>query len=80
MDFSELPLQFDFAQCCVLVKADSQDWNSASSFEVETILLRHFACGKILSIVTNVKIVTNVGKVVGTRRKNVLLSSCSASS
>lgn len=40
-----------------------------SSFEVKTILLRHFACGKILSIVTNVKIVTNAGKVVGTRLK-----------
>lgn len=48
-----------------------------SSFEVKTILLRHFACGKILSIVTNVKIVTNAGKVVGTRlKKNIPFSSC----
>lgn len=46
-----------------------KDWNSMSSFEVKTILLRHFACGKILSIVTNVKIVTTVGKLVGTRLK-----------
>ena len=59
----------------MLVKADSQDWNSASSFEAETILLRHFACGQILSIVTNLKIATNVGKVVGATLKNVLLSS-----
>lgn len=57
------------AWCCTLVKADSQDWNSVSSFDVKTILLRHFACGKILSIVTNVKIATNVGRVVGTRLK-----------
>lgn len=60
----------------MLVKTDSQDWNSASSFEAETILLRHFACGKILSIVTNVKIVTKVGKAVGTGLKNVVFSSC----
>lgn len=55
----------------MLVKADLQDWNSVSSFEVKTILLRHFACGKILSIVTNVKIVTNASKVVGTRLKKI---------
>lgn len=58
---------------CSLVKADSQDWNSVSSFEVKTILLIYFACGKTLSIVTNVKIVTNAGKVVGTRLKNIYI-------
>lgn len=57
----------------MLVKADSQDCNSVSSFEVKTILLRYFACGKILSIVTNVKIITNAGKVVGTRLKKIYL-------
>lgn len=47
-----------------------QEWNSAPTFEMETILLRHFACGKIFSIVTNVEIVTNVSKAVGTRLKH----------
>lgn len=67
-------------QCCMLVKADLQELNSVSSFEMKTILLRHFACGKIFSIVTNVEIATNVGKAVGTRVKILLFPHASHSS
>lgn len=51
-----------------------------SSFEMKTILLRHSARGKIFSIVTNVEVVTNVGKAVGTRLKILLFPHASHSS